>query len=270
MQNKTKKHEKKESVTRAANADPEPQRRDIDMLEPSTVHSRQKFPKLWTSVAHSFLQQIAQNKNRAHPKDTTLPRIYEVEMQHASLLFYLAKPQSGGILGCAQRHCTSEPFDSRRLLRSLPSVRSVTQFPAWSRCRCSTDVPRADHDHVGWSPLEHGFKERDTLHALLPCVWFFRHLKMQPPLSSSSTKEHWCDRPSLVKNNLLPILVIQSRQDTHPKNWTYALKLKIDTQNNKLGLRGWHEEVFPENLSSIGLEINFLKSKFGKKNLNAM
>ena len=24
---------------------------------------RQKFPKLWTSVAHSFLQQIAQNKN---------------------------------------------------------------------------------------------------------------------------------------------------------------------------------------------------------------
>ena len=31
----------------------------------SCVYSafRQKFPKLWTSVAHSFLQQIAQNKN---------------------------------------------------------------------------------------------------------------------------------------------------------------------------------------------------------------
>ena len=24
---------------------------------------RQKFPKLWTSAAHSFLEQIAQNKN---------------------------------------------------------------------------------------------------------------------------------------------------------------------------------------------------------------
>ena len=67
---------------------------------------RQTFPKLWTSVAHSFLQQIAQNKNWAHPNDTTLPQIYEVEMQHTSLLFYLAKPQSGGILGCALRHCT--------------------------------------------------------------------------------------------------------------------------------------------------------------------
>ena len=62
---------------------------------------RQKFPKLWTSVAHSFLQQIAQNKNWAHPKATTLPRICKVEMQQASLLYYSAKPQSGGIWGCA-------------------------------------------------------------------------------------------------------------------------------------------------------------------------
>ena len=36
---------------------------------------RQKFPKLRTSVAHSFLQQIAQKKNWAHPKATTLPRV---------------------------------------------------------------------------------------------------------------------------------------------------------------------------------------------------
>ena len=79
---------------------------------------RQKFPKLWTSVAHSFLQQIAQNKNWAHPKATTLPRICKVEMQQASLLYYSAKPQSGGILGCAQRHCTSEPFDSRRFVEA--------------------------------------------------------------------------------------------------------------------------------------------------------
>ena len=39
-------------------------------------------------------------------------------MQQASLLYYSAKPQSGGILGCAQRHCTSEPFDSRRFVEA--------------------------------------------------------------------------------------------------------------------------------------------------------
>ena len=70
-------------------------------IDPEYCAFRQKFPKLWTSVAHSFLQQIAQNKNWAHPKATTLPRICKVEMQQASLLYYSAKPQSGGILGCA-------------------------------------------------------------------------------------------------------------------------------------------------------------------------
>ena len=86
---------------------------------------RQKFPKLWTSEAHSFLQQIIQNKNWAHPKATTLPRICKVEMQQASLLYYSAKPQSGGILGCALRHCTSEPFDSRRFVEACRAYRSV-------------------------------------------------------------------------------------------------------------------------------------------------
>ena len=56
---------------------------------------RQTFPKLWTNVSHSFLQQIAQNKNWGHPKANTLPRIYKVEMEHASLLFYLANPNLG-------------------------------------------------------------------------------------------------------------------------------------------------------------------------------
>ena len=51
---------------------------------------RQKLPKLWTVVAHSFLQQHAQNESWAHPKATTLPRIYKVETEHAPLLFYSA------------------------------------------------------------------------------------------------------------------------------------------------------------------------------------
>ena len=101
---------------------------------------RQKFPKLWTSVAHSFLQQIAQNKKWAHPKASTLPRICKVEMQQASLLHYSAQPQTGGILRFALRHFSSEPFDSRRC-RTLPSARSVFTVPCVvtlpSSCRCS-------------------------------------------------------------------------------------------------------------------------------------
>ena len=139
---------------------------------------RQKFPKLWTSVVHSFLQQIAQNKSWAHPKATTLPRIYKVEMEHALLFFCLAKPQSGGVLGCDLRHCTSEPFNFRRFVEACWAYGAYSQYPAWSRCCRSADVPRADRDHVGWSPWQRGFKERDTLLAILPFVWFFRHLKM--------------------------------------------------------------------------------------------
>ena len=70
----------------------------------------------------------------------TLPRIYKVEMEHASLLFHLAKPQSGGVLGCDLRHCTSEPFDFRRF------VEACRAYGAWSRCcrsacRCSACAP---------------------------------------------------------------------------------------------------------------------------------
>ena len=124
---------------------------------------RQKFPKLWTSVAHSFLQQIAQNKNWAHPKATTLPQICTVEMQQASLLYYSAKPQSGGIWGCALVCPTSLYVRTIRFptfCRSLSSVGAYSQYPAWSGCRRSVDVPRADHDRVGSSPLQGGFKER--------------------------------------------------------------------------------------------------------------
>ena len=124
---------------------------------------RQKFPKLWTSVAHSFLQQIAQNKNWAHPNATTLPRICKVEMQQAPLLYYSAKPQSGGILGCALVCPTSLYVRTIRFptfCGSLPSVGAYSEYPAWSGCRRSADVPRADHDRVGSSPWQGGFKER--------------------------------------------------------------------------------------------------------------
>ena len=39
-------------------------------------------------------------------------------MQEAPLLYYTAKPQSGGIWGCALRHCTSDPLDSRRFVEA--------------------------------------------------------------------------------------------------------------------------------------------------------
>ena len=167
---------------------------ECDLILDQRVYSafRQKFPKLWTSVAHSFLQQIAQNKNWAHPKATTLPRICKVEMQQASLLYYSAKPQSGGILGCALVCPTSLYVRTIRFLtfcRSLPSVGAYSQYPAWSGCRRSADVPRADHDRVDSSPWQGGFKER-VYCACLPsiCLIFSTCKYMQPPLSTSSTK----------------------------------------------------------------------------------
>ena len=73
-------------------------------------------------------------------------------MEHASLLFYLAKPQSGGILGCDLRHSVSEQFDFRRFVEACRAYGAYSQYPAWSRCcrsAIAADVPRADRDHVG-------------------------------------------------------------------------------------------------------------------------
>ena len=53
--------------------------------------------------------------------------------------------------------------------RSLPSVGAYSQYPAWSGCRRSADVPRADHDRVSSSPWQGGFKER-VYCACLPSI----------------------------------------------------------------------------------------------------
>ena len=80
-------------------------------------------------------------QNWAHPKDTTLPRIYEVEMQLASLLFYLANPNLGAFWGVRnvivrQKHSIPD------VLSKLAERTERTQYPAWSCCRSSADVPR--------------------------------------------------------------------------------------------------------------------------------
>ena len=93
-------------------------------------------------------------------------------MQQASLLYYSAKPQSGGILGCALVCPTSLYVRTIRFptfCRSLPSVGAYSQYPAWSGCRRSADVPRADQDRVGSSPWQGGFKER-VYCACLPSI----------------------------------------------------------------------------------------------------
>ena len=69
----------------------------------------------------------------------TLPRICKVEMQQASLLYYSAKPQSGGILGCAlvcptslyvrtirfPTFCRSLPCVGAYIVREMRSVRET-------------------------------------------------------------------------------------------------------------------------------------------------
>ena len=57
------------------------------------------------------------------------------------------------------------------VLSKLAERRSVdySQYPAWFGCRRSADVPRADHDRVGSSPWQGGFKER-VYCACLPSI----------------------------------------------------------------------------------------------------
>ena len=186
----------------------------------------QKFPKLWTSVAHSFLHQIAQNKNWAHPKATTLPRICKVEMEQASLLYYSAKPQSGGISGCALRRCTSEPFDSRRFVEASERTERTHST---LRGHAAIVVPMfrvlimiALVDRHGRVALRSEILGMPFFHLFD----FFNILKCSHRFRLQAQNDHWCDRPSLAKNSSLPLLMIQRRQDTHPKNWNYALKLK--------------------------------------------
>ena len=66
-------------------------------------------------------------------------------MQQASLLYYSAKPQSGGILGCALRHC-QQNHSIPDVLSKLAERTGAYSLYAWSGYRRSADVPRADHD----------------------------------------------------------------------------------------------------------------------------
>ena len=145
-------------------------------------------------------------------------------MQQASLLYYSAKPQSGGILG----YVRTIRFPT--FCRSLPSVGAYSQYFAWSRCRRSADIPRADHDRVSWSPWQAALRSEILDMPFFHLFDFFGISKCSHRFRLQAQKDHWCDRPFLAKNNSLPHLLIQSRWDTHPKNWNYALKLKIDTQ----------------------------------------
>ena len=151
-------------------------------------------------------------------------------MQYVSLLYFSAKPQSGEILGCALRHCTPEPFDSRRFAEACRAYRAYSQYPAWSRYRRSGNFPHADHDRFGWSPWQFGYKEWETLHAILPFVWLFWLLKnaatafvFKHKKTIDATDISWpktvryCSKVGMIRTS---------------KNWNYTLKLKTDTQKN--------------------------------------
>ena len=99
-----------------------------------------------------------------------------------------------------------------------------------------------------------------TVLVFLPFVWFFRHVNMQPPLSTSSTKRPlmW---PTFLDQKHFVIAFNDPKPAGYatPKNWNYALKLKIDTPKINWGIK-YFIRSFSENLSSIRPEIDFLKS----------
>ena len=152
--------------------------------------------------------------------------------------------------------------------RSLPSVGAYSQYSAWSGCRRSADVPRADHDPVGSSPWQGGFKERVYCAGLPSYVWLFRHVNMQPPLSTSSTKRllmwpTFLDQKYFV---IALILMIQSQQDTLPKNWKYALNLKIDTPKINWGIKYFIRSLsWKFELNQTRNRFFKIKQSFGKK-----
>ena len=76
-----------------------------------------------------FLQQIAQNKNWAYPKATTLPRICKVEMQHALLLCYSGKTPIWGHFGVCPMSLYVRTIRCPTFCRSLPIVQSVLTVP---------------------------------------------------------------------------------------------------------------------------------------------
>ena len=187
---------------------------------------------------HSFLLQITQNKSWAHPKAISLSRIYKVEMQQASLLYDEAKPQS-------------EPLDSRRFVEDYRVYGAYSKYTVCSRLSRKDDVLRADRDRIGWSPGQGGFKERDTLHAILPFLWFFQHLIMQPPLFSSRTKI-----PLMWPTFLGQKQFVTGFKYLKPAGYT---PLKTETALWNLN---WTPQIysgfksFPESLSSIGQKID--------------
>ena len=169
-----------------------------------TVHSGKKISKTLDKRSTLILQQIAQNKNWAHPKTNTLPRICKAEMQQASLLYYSAKPQSGGILGCALRHCTSEPFDSRRFVEACRAYGAYHSTLRGRSAMFRALIMIASVDRHG----------RVALRSEILCMPFF-HLfdffdisKCSHRFRLQAQKDHWCDRPFLAKNNSLPLLLI--------------------------------------------------------------
>ena len=161
---------------------------------------------------------------------STLPRIYKVEMQHVSLLYYSAKPQSRAFW-VVPYVIVRQNHSILAFCQSLLSVRSVLTVPCivtlLSYCRCS--------ERWSWSRQLLTVAARlwgvrySACHSSI-CLIFFDISKCSHRFRLQAQKDHWCERPFLAKNNLLALLMIQSRQDTHQQNWNYALKQKIDTQ----------------------------------------
>ena len=167
---------------------------------------RQKVPKLWTSVVHSILQQIAQNKNWAHPKATSnLTRIYKVETQHASLLYLSAKPQSGDILGYSIPDVLSKLAErSERTQSTLRGHAAVVV----TRFRALIMITSVD---------------RHRRAASICLIFSTPQIAATAFVFNETQNDYRCDRPFMAKNNLLPLLMIQSRQNTH---WPQKLKLR--------------------------------------------
>ena len=116
---------------------------------------RQKFPKLWTSIAHSFLQQLAQNKNWAHPKLLPYPEFAKWKCSKLRCSIIQQNPNLGAFWGVFYV-IVRQNYSIPDVLSKLAERTGAYSQYAWSGCRRSADVTRADHDRVGWSQWQGG------------------------------------------------------------------------------------------------------------------
>ena len=186
------------------------------------MHSGKNFQKFGQAWHTHFAADCTEQKLSSSESYYLTPNLWSrIAARFVALLF--SKTSIWGPFGVCPTSLYVRTIRFSTFCQSLSSVRSVSST---LRGHAAAVVPMFRALIMITSADRHGSM---ALRSEILCMPFFNLFDVFNISKSShrfhlqEQKERWCDRPFLAKNNLLPILVIQRRQDTHPKNWNYAL-----------------------------------------------